>query len=84
MTGRGRNLFHAAFGVAAGIAGLAAGRCGGGSCSRCLACAVPGASVVALAVLGKLTSRARSAAARASAEERERRALAGTEGLARR
>ncbi len=60
MAGLGRSLVHAAFGAAAGVAGLAASRCAGGSCSACLACAVPGASMVLLAVLGKVSKLPRS------------------------
>jgi len=57
LTGHGRNLFHAAVGVAAGVAGVAASRCTGGSCSTCLACAIPGVSVLLLGVWGKLSHR---------------------------
>lgn len=57
MTGPGRNLFHAAFGVAAGVAGVAAGRCTGGSCGSCLACVLPGVGVLLLGVLGSLSQR---------------------------
>ncbi len=45
-----RSALHAALGAAAALAGLTAGRCSGGSCGSCLACAVPGASVLLLAL----------------------------------
>lgn len=61
MTGHGRNLFHAAIGVAAGVAGVAAGRCTGGSCSTCLACVLPGVSVLLLGVAGSLSQRVNEA-----------------------
>lgn len=67
MTGRGRSLLHAAFGVAAGITGVAAGRCAGGACTTCLACAVPGLGVVVLGVLGHIAGRAKSPATAAPA-----------------
>jgi len=35
-----------------------AGRCGGGGCTSCLACAVPGAAVLLLAALGRRTGAA--------------------------
>lgn len=51
MRAPSRDVRYGAFGVVAGLAAVAAGRCGGGSCLSCLACAVPGALVL-LAALG--------------------------------
>lgn len=47
-----REARYGAFGVLTGVAAVAAGRCGGGACLSCLACAVPGAAVVLVAALG--------------------------------
>lgn len=47
-----REARYGAFGVLTGVAAVAAGRCGGGACLSCLACAVPGAAVVLAAAMG--------------------------------
>lgn len=51
MRAPSRELRYGAFGVLSGIAAVAAGRCGGGACLSCFACAVPGAALVLLAAL---------------------------------
>jgi hypothetical protein len=46
-----REVRYGAFAVLSGVAAVVAGRCGGGACTSCFACAVPGAAVL-LAALG--------------------------------
>jgi hypothetical protein len=48
-----RDVRFGAFGVLVGVAAVAAGRCAGGACSSCFACAVPGAAALLLAALGR-------------------------------
>ncbi len=52
MRAPSRDVRYGAFGVLTGVAAVAAGRCGGGACLSCLACAVPGAAVVLVAAAG--------------------------------
>jgi hypothetical protein len=52
MSARTRSALWAAAAALNGAAGVAAARCGGGACTRCLACAVPAAGVVLLALAG--------------------------------
>ena len=71
-----RDVRYGAFGALAGAAALAAGRCGGGACLSCFACALPGAAAVLLAAFG------RSAPASRSLPDREPRARGAPEALA--
>lgn len=57
-----RSVAWSALGAVAGVAGLVASRCAGGGCSTCFACAVPGVSAVALALLNPRREGARSTA----------------------
>ncbi len=52
MPPRARRALWAAAAALNGVAGLAAARCGGGACTRCLACAIPAAGVLLLALGG--------------------------------
>ncbi len=56
-----RNALHAALAAAAGVAGVTLARCSGGACSACLACAIPGASVVLLTLASARRGAARHA-----------------------
>lgn len=55
MPARARSALWATAAALNGAAGIAAARCGGGACGQCLACAVPVAGVVVLALLGRRT-----------------------------
>jgi len=58
MRAASREVRYGAVGVLSGLAAVMAGRCGGGGCTSCLACAVPGAAVLLLAALGRRTGAA--------------------------
>jgi hypothetical protein len=52
MPARTRDALWAAAAALNGAAGIAAARCGGGACGHCLACAIPAAGAVLLALAG--------------------------------
>jgi hypothetical protein len=52
MAARRRDALWATAAALNGAAGVAAARCAGGHCMQCLACAIPAAGVVLVALLG--------------------------------